>query len=205
MWNSSHFAGTNIRIGSEKMYDPRRHHRRSIRLKGYDYAQEGEYYVTLCVQDRELAFGDIKNGRMLLSEIGNIATTCWMEIPLHFPNVLLDEFVIMPDHMHGIVILGNRKKEGENVRRGHTVGTRHAVSQRESQRFREFGRPEVGSLSTIIGSFKSAVSKRAHVEGYSTFAWQSRFYEHIIRDGDDYARIRNYILENVMRWSEEKD
>mgnify|MGYP002814623350 FL=1 len=86
-------------------YDPLRHHRRSIRLRGHDYSDPGEYYVTICTHNRECVLGEIKDGEMRLSNAGEIAETCWLEIPRHFPNVVLDEFVIMPDHMHGILIL----------------------------------------------------------------------------------------------------
>ena len=176
-------------------YDPLRHRRQSIRLKGYDYTQAGEYYVTLCVRDREPLLGKILCNEMRLSRIGEIVKECWEGIPKHFPGSRLDEFVIMPDHMHGIVILVGPR---------HPVGTRHAVSQLEKTSPRsceQFGKPVSGSLSTIIRSFKSAASKRIHSEGCSAFAWQSRFYEHIIRDAQDLDRIRKYIANNPTRWS----
>jgi REP element-mobilizing transposase RayT len=144
---------------------------------------------------------------MQLSRIGEIVKECWEGIPEHFSNALLDEFVIMPNHMHGITILVDQ------------VGTRYAVSQLHTvpqpgqlhakkifpRRGEQFGKPISGSLSTIIRSFKSAASKRIHSEGFPTFAWQSRFYEHIIRDGQDLDRIRNYIANNVSRWSEDNE
>jgi len=177
-------------------YDPLRHHRRSIRLRGYDYAQAGDYYVTLCVKEWESLLGAILRNEMLLSRIGEIVKECWEGIPGHFPRAALDQYVIMPDHMHGIIALVDQ------------VGTRHAVSRLEKilpPRSEQFGRPVSGSLSTIIRSFKSAASKRIHSEGFSTFAWQSRFYEHIIRDGRDLDRIRNYIADNVSKWSEDNE
>lgn len=181
-------------------YDPKIHHRRSIRLRGHDYTQAGEYYVTLCVKDRECLLGEILRDHVKLSRIGEIAKECWEEIPKHFPNAALDEYVIMPNHVHGIIILGN------------PVGTRHAVSQRDtapqlhavSQRER-FGKPVPGSLSTIMRSFKSAASKGIHSKGYSAFAWQSRFYEHVIRNAKDLDRIRNYILDNPCTWSKDEN
>jgi putative transposase len=127
---------------------------------------------------------------MELTRIGEIVKECWEGIPKHFPNAVLDEFVIMPDHMHGIIIL---------------VGARHAVPQLEIPGGEKFGKPICGSLSTIIRSFKSAASNRIHSEGYSAFAWQSRFYEHIIRDGRDFDRIRKYIANNVSKWTEDKE
>jgi putative transposase len=173
-------------------YDPLRHHRRSIRLRGYDYTQVGEYYVTLCIKDRESVLGEIIRNEMHLTRIGEIVEECWEDIPKHFSNAVLDEFVIMPNHVHGVVIL---------------VGARHAVPQLEIPPSDEerFGKPVCGSLSTIIRSFKSAASNRIHSEGYSAFAWQRNYYEHIIRDGNDLDRIRKYIADNVTKWSEDKE
>ncbi|MCX6135269.1 MAG: hypothetical protein NTU47_15805 [Ignavibacteriales bacterium] len=177
-------------------YSPMRNHRRSIRLRGFDYTQAGGYYVTLCVKDRKPLLGEISQGGIRLSTIGEIVKGCWEEIPGHFPHATLDQFVIMPDHMHGIIVLVDQ------------VGTRPAVSRQKNvlpRRCEQFSRPVSGSLSTIIRSFKSASSKRIHSEGCSTFAWQSRFYEHIIRDGQDLGRIRMYIMNNVSKWFEENE
>ena len=177
-------------------YDPLRHHRRSIRLTGYDYAQAGEYYVTLCVKDRDCILGEILQNEVRLSRIGEIVKQCWEGIPKHFSNAMLDEFIIMPNHLHGIVIL---------------VGTRHAVSQpiTSSQREKiplqmgeEFGKPICGSLSTIMRSFKSAAANRIHSKGYPEFAWQSRFHDHILRDTYDLDRVRRYMRNNPTRWFE---
>ena len=88
-------------------YSPHIHHRRSIRLKGYDYSQNGAYFVTICVQNRECLFGKIKNGEMILNDAGKMTEKYWKEIPGHFPNVILDAFVIMPNHTHGILIIDN--------------------------------------------------------------------------------------------------
>ena len=179
-------------------YDLKIHHRTSIRLRGHDYTQAGEYYVTLCVKDRECLLGEIVQNHVKLSRIGEIAKKCWEEIPKHFPNAGLDEYVIMPNHIHGVIILDNPVGTRLTVGIEHAVGTRHAVSQHE-----RFGKPICGSLSTIIRSFKSAASNRIHSEGYSAFAWQSRFYEHIIRNGRDLDRIRKYILDNPCNWTKD--
>ena len=84
-------------------YDPQRHHRRSIRLQGYDYTQPGAYFITICTHEREPLFGDVVGGEMHLNDAGRIAEQCWLDIPNHFPHVELDEFVIMPNHVHGIL------------------------------------------------------------------------------------------------------
>jgi putative transposase len=174
-------------------YDPIKHHRRSIRLRGYDYSEAGEYYVTLCVHGRSHAFGDIKNGMMLLSDIGEIASSCWLEIPRHFSNVVLDEFVIMPDHMHGILIL----------RECVPVGVQY-IEPRQDQttHLNQYQRIIPGSLSSIVRCYKAAVTRNCHRQGILGFQWQRNFYEHIIRDGNDHARIQKYIADNVNKWSE---
>lgn len=88
-------------------YNPQIHHRRSIRLKGYDYSQNGAYFVTICVQNRKFLFGKIRNGEMILNDAGKMIEKYWREIPKKYPNVILDAFVIMPNHMHGILIIDN--------------------------------------------------------------------------------------------------
>ena len=88
-------------------YNPDKHHRRSIRLQGYDYSQPGIYFITICTKNHECLFGEILNGEMRLNDFGKIAHQCWLEIPNHFPHIQLDEFVIMPDHIHGIIILND--------------------------------------------------------------------------------------------------
>lgn len=178
-------------------YNPQIHHRRSIRLKGHDYTQAGEYFVTICVKDRECILGNISLDQVKLSRIGEIAKECWERIPQHFSNAGLDEYVIMPNHVHGVIVLTD------------LVGTRHAVSSQEARSRQEntsvqcaehFSKPVCGSLPTIIRSFKSAASKRIHEAGFPSFAWQSRFYEHVIRGDRDLDRIRAYILENPSNW-----
>ena len=99
-------------------YDPRIHHRRSTRLKGYDYSQEGAYFVTICTYAKQWLFGDIQNDLMLLSPYGQIASDCWIAIPKHFSHIELDEFVIMPNHMHGILVITDAPT---------TVGVQHAA------------------------------------------------------------------------------
>ncbi|MCP9448033.1 MAG: hypothetical protein NNA22_10760, partial [Nitrospira sp.] len=115
--------------------------RRSIRLKGYDYSQAGAYFVTVCTQDRTCLFGDVADGEMRLNDAGGIARQCWFDIPAHFPNASLDEFIVMPNHVHGIIVVDGR-------------GTACRAPTEQ------FGRPVTGSIPTIIRSFKSAVTKQ---------------------------------------------
>ena len=193
-------------------YDPDRHRRRSIRLKGYDYAQAGAYFVTLCTQDRLCLFGEVVDGEMRLNAWGEIARQCWADIPSHFPRVELDTFVIMPNHMHGIIIL----------MKDTMVGARHAVPQRDTAHQRHvvpqpqppyigqrerFGQPVAGSLATIMRSYKSAVTKRLNaLRGTAgTPVWQRNYYEHIIRNDRALIAIREYILNNPIQWAVDRE
>ncbi len=170
-------------------HDSDNHHRRSLRLQGYDYTQEGAYFVTVCLRDRACLFGDISDGKMILNDAGLIAEKHWHDIPAHFPHIELDEFVIMPNHIHGIILINCR-------------GTACRAPTTE-----QFGKPVAGSLPTIIRSFKSAVTKRfnSSYNGSGYRIWQRNYYEHIIRDDASLNLIRQYIMENPSRWAEDEE
>ena len=173
-------------------------HRRSIRLKGYDYTRAGAYFVTICTKDRACLFGDVSDGVMRLNQMGQIVWQCWLAIPDHFPHVLLDEFVVMPNHVHGIIV----------IMATHIVGARHAVGathasplQNDDTPTRPRG-PQRQSVASIVGSFKSAATKRINEQRGTPGApvWQRNYYEHIIRDDESLNRIRQYIAENPLHW-----
>lgn len=168
------------------------HHRRSLRLKNYDYAQAGAYFVTLCTQNRACLFGEIVDGQMRLHPAGREAGQCWLQIPQHFPNVELDEFVVMPNHVHGIVVLGD--------------GGRGTVC-RAPTTVERFGRPVSGSLPTVVRSFKSAVTKRINALHGSpgVSVWQRNYYEHVIRDEASLQDIREYIVNNPLQWTLDRE
>lgn len=172
-------------------YNPDIHHRHSIRLQEYDYSQEGFYFVTICVQKYVCLFGEIIDGKMCLSTIGGIVNGLWNEIKNHVPNVQLHEFVVMPNHIHGIIEIMNE---------GAIVGATHALPLRQS-RFQNQGK---NTLSSIVGSYKSAVSKHVHRLGFTKFTWQRNYYEHIIRDTDSHAQIAQYIINNPENWNNDK-
>ncbi len=163
-------------------YDPKIHHRRSIRLKRYDYSQPGAYFVTIVTRQRECLFGEIVGGEMKLNDWGEIADECWRAIPEHFPNVESGAHIVMPNHVHGIVVI--------------TVGATHASPLPQNG-------IKPGSLGVIIGSYKSAVMKRINREYNATGIWQRNYYEHIIRDNDDMERIWNYIELNPTMWTDD--
>jgi putative transposase len=164
----------------------------SIRLKGWDYRNPGYYFVTICTKNREPYFGHIINGEMHLSPVGEIAVQCWREIPYHHTGVGLDEFVIMPNHAHGIIVICN------------PVGTLYATSLPDKSTMSEISL-RAGSLGVIIRSYKSAVTRLAGLNGFKEFAWQSRYYDRIIRDESSLHRIRQYIIDNPMKWESDRE
>lgn len=172
-------------------YDPQKHHRRSIRLKGYDYSQPGWYFVTLCTQNREMLFGDVVNGKMVLNSGGKIAKICWVDILTHFSNVDLDKFIIMPNHVHGIIhIIGNNNVVG--------------VQDFEPLRKNKYQKIIPYSLGSIIRGFKTGVTKwfRKNTDIYNV--WQRNYYERIIRNEPELNRIRKYIIDNPIKWNFDK-
>ena len=178
-------------------YDPNRHHRRSIRLKGYDYSQAGAYFITLCTQDRACLFGRVVNGEMRLNDAGRMVLAEWNRLPERFPQVVLDAFVVMPNHVHGILVITDpAPTAGATV--GATVGATPTVGATT------WVAPTVGN---IIGAFKSRVTveyiRGVKTSGWPPFRgrlWQRNYYEHIIRNERALNAIRRYILENPLRW-----
>ena len=166
-------------------YNPDIHHRRSIRLKGYDYSQAGAYFVTVCTQNRECLFGEVIDGEMVLNDIGKIVAGEWMKTGAIRNNVALDKWVVMPNHFHGILVVDDGR------------GTAHRAPTVE-----QFGQPVSGSIPTIIRSFKSAVTKRINEirKTPGEKLWQRNYYERIIRNENELNHIREYIANNPMKW-----
>ena len=155
--------------------------RKPNRLKNYDYSQSGHYFITICTENRVEWFGKIENGEMLLNEHGIIAQRIWLEIPQHFGYISLDEFMVMPNHIHGIIVVGNN------------VGNRHACSLQKRQ---------YQIIPVTVGSYKSAVARniRQIKSNIPKFVWQKSFYDHVIRDEISLNRIREYIRNNPLQW-----
>lgn len=173
--------------------------RRSIRLQGFDYRNGGRYFVTICTKDRQCVFGDIRHGMMGLSDIGCIAANCWQQIPKHFPGTVPDIFIVMPNHIHGILYMDNPIRRG--VACDPNNGIRRGVACNAPTTGQLTG-PMPGSFGTIIRSFKSACTKCIHAID-PAFAWQRNYYERIIRDHDEYARIYAYIIRNPQNWKKD--
>jgi len=172
-------------------YNPDIHHRRSIRLKGYDYSQAGLYFITICTKNREHLFGQIENGIMILNEFGEIANNEWLKTADIRDNVELLEYIIMPNHMHGIILLNDMDDRRGTARRAPTM---------------QFGKPIPRSLPTIIRSFKSAVTKQINIlrNMPGVPVWQRNYYEHIIRNEKSYYQIAEYIRNNPLKWQDDK-
>jgi len=180
--------------------------RKLNRLTGYNYSQDGWYFITICAQDREHFFGKIINGKMQLSEIGKITQKCWQKIPIHFPDAKLDEFIIMPNHIHGIIVI---KKT--------TVGNKNYCSDNGNKNFSSLRLPWQTkwsrSLSSIVRGFKIGVTKWCREnkivlnENYCStqFSWQKSFYDHIIRDEKSLNKIREYIADNPSKWERDRN
>lgn len=188
----------------------------SARLQQWDYRNAGAYFITICTENREPFFGHIAHGRMHLSPTGAIADVLWHEIKNHHPTVQLDAFIVMPNHIHGILILGDGDIDETSVETLHATSlppTQKPIPPSKSQstdinnpdknEFMAGISPKRGSISSIVRSYKSAVTKHARRLGYD-FGWQSRFYDHIIRDKKSFENIRNYILRNPENWTGDK-
>lgn len=171
----------------------------SARLKGWDYARSGSYFITICTQHREHFFGEILEGKMLLSPIGEIAFHEWMKTAAIRPdmNLILGAFVVMPNHVHGIIIIGDNEYNG--------VETPCMASLRSDQKnqFTQFG-PQYKNVASIIRGYKSSVTTHARKMGDGPFNWQPLYHDHIIRNQEEYERIAAYIENNPFNWKEDK-
>jgi putative transposase len=179
-------------------FDPERHHRRSIRLCEYDYAQPGEYFVTVCTHDRVCSLGEIVDGTVRLSNAGRLVHEEWFKAAAIRPNVVLhpDEFVVMLNHIHGIIRIASSTDNDDAPRpKPNAVA---AVAPRGVA---------AGSLGAIVGQFKSVTTKGINRTRNSPGApvWQRDYFEHVVRDESDLERIRRYITENPARWTEDSE
>lgn len=209
-------------------YNSQIHHRRSIRLKGCDYSREGLYFITICCHNRECLFGEITENiglknpiQMILNDAGKIANDCWVQIPEHFPNVILHEHIIMPNHIHGIIELnGSSDLVVQNVD-VQNVGGRNVVVQnvgvqnfeplpptppqppppRQQNKFQKIIPRSIGS---IIRGYKIGVTKWFRKNTDIQTVWQRNYYEIIIRNEQSYQTISEYIITNPEKWKDDK-
>ncbi|MBN2411513.1 transposase [candidate division KSB1 bacterium] len=208
--------------------NPENHRRRSIRLKGYDYTRPGGYYVTLVTQNRECLFGDIKNGKMVLNVFGKIVDYYWQNIPRNFKHTRLGVFQIMPNHLHGIIIIKDFPRGAMHSRNEivyfKNYSIRNASPQRTysddenlylknnsiknttPQRTRPHG-TQPGSLGAILQNFQSVTTRKInHIRKTpGQRLWQRNYWEHIIRDEKDFDRIYEYIINNPLQWESDNE
>jgi REP element-mobilizing transposase RayT len=189
-------------------YNPNLHHRRSIRLKGYDYSQAGLYFITICVQNHVCLFGKIENGEPILNELGQIAFNEWMRTPEIRSEINLGAFIVMPNHVHGIIEIANCNHDDADGR-----GELHSLPLQNTNRNGcnidkgECNSPLRGTSNTIgaiVRGYKSAVTKQIHEWGFTDNIWQRNYYEHIIRNEQSYQNISGYIINNPVNWKADK-
>jgi putative transposase len=172
-------------------YDPKTHHRRSIRLKGYDYARPGWYFVTVCVHEKRHLFGDVAEGEMVLNEAGQVVRRAWRNLPSRFPRMILDEHVVMPNHFHGII---------------HIVGAGLAPPQKGDASITATSKGTASrgpTFADAVRVFKSTAARAVNVllSLQGNRLWQRDYYEHIIRNEREVEIIREYIRTNPQRWA----
>jgi len=176
----------------------------STRLQNWDYGWNGKYFVTIVTKGRIYFFGKIINKNMFLSKDGEFAQNLWLEIPKHFPFVILDEFVVMPNHVHGIIIIDKQNsgigKNDENDENDGNVETQNFASLQSHQQKNRFD-PQSQNFASIIRGYKIGVTKAVN---NVDFGWQPRFHDHIIRNEIEYNQIRNYIINNPAFWNNDK-
>jgi putative transposase len=205
----------------------------TFRAQWWNYNRKGAYHITICTDNRTHFFGEIKNGKMHLSEIGKLVQQFWLEIPQHFPHIKLDEFVVMPDHFHGILISNgcktNKKRDANSsdhcmdvamqhprnnniiniIKNGSDIDINNNIDNQKnkppetyifSKQFFSNISPKSGSIPVVIRSFKSVVSKHAR-QIRSDFKWQKLYHDRIIRDMEEFTRVKYYIRNNVKNWN----
>ena len=195
-------------------YDPERHHRQSIRLKGYDYSRSGYYFVTICAQDRKKLFGEINDAIVRLNEAGQMVEQEWNKIPKRYDNVIVDQYIIMPNHFHGILQITPKNNVGtppvavlNKTNKISIPPNKIGISM--TNRAATGGAP---TLFEIIGAFKSITThhyingvKQNNWQPFRKRLWQLKYHDRIIRDAGELDRIRKYIIKNPSNWERDKD
>lgn len=205
-------------------YNPKKHHRRSIRLQGYDYASPGAYFVTVCVQGRECRLGEVVDGEMQLNASGEIAAQSWLWLGKRYPYVAVDQWVVMPNHTHAIIVIDN---DAEDTRIAASRDPRTGIPRTGIPRM---GIPGTGDprilrtggsrtapsaaaaparrkpLGRLVGAFKTVSTKRINLlrDTPGERFWKRNYWEHVIRDDASLQNIRRYIKNNPARWEEDQ-
>jgi REP element-mobilizing transposase RayT len=173
----------------KQVYEPEKHRRRSIRLKGYDYSQAGAYFVTVCTHNREYLFGNVVNDETVLSRYGKIVENVWYNLTNHYLNIKLDASVVMPNHIHGIIILMEMDNVGAGFKPAPTDLTKYYPLSEIIRAFKTFSARHVNELRITPG----------------IPVWQRNYHEHIVRNENELNRIREYIVNNPLQWQFDRE
>lgn len=197
-------------------YDPKLHHRRSIRLKGYDYSQEGLYFITISAHHMQCFFGKVVNHRMILNDGGKMVEKWVEEMKNKYPNIDLGEYVVMPNHFHCIIEILSGKEEGKGEpmkeEGAHTGAPRQVqASGRTSETYGMDNKKYNATIGTMV-DWLTTMSTNEYIRGVKTLAWQPfdkklwhrNYWEHIIRTQQSYQNISGYIMDNPTRWKDDK-
>ena len=219
-------------MSENSKYNPQIHHRRSVRLRGYDYAQAGAYFITICTHERACLFGKITDGKMILNDAGKIANDEWLKTPELRKNVELDAFIVMPNHIH-LIILINRRGVLNTPLNDPNSGVSNMPSKNNDTGTGVLNTPlnnpnspnddlNTGVLNTgvyntplrspsqsigaIVRGYKSSVTKQINIlrDCNECLVWQRNYHEHIIRNEQSYQTISNYIINNPSKWNDDK-
>jgi len=168
-------------------FDPQEHHRRSLRLRGFDYSQDGAFFVTICTQHRICLLGEIVGEEMILNDAGKMVQAAWDEIPFQYPGFETDERVVMPNHLHGILVI--QTKEKGNGQEGQTLSLPDVVKR----------------WKTLTTKRYSDAVKQHRWPPFPGKLWQRNYYEHIIRNEEELNHVREYIFTNPLKWIDDKE
>jgi REP element-mobilizing transposase RayT len=174
------------------MYNSVKHHRRSLRLTDYDYSDTGAYFVTICTQNRACLFGEVVDGKLQLNDAGRLIQKLWEELPTRFAEVNINSFIVMPNHLHGIVLVGAQFIAPDTPHNHRERNEKGAMNR-------------APTLGEIVRTYKALSTRMIRQTVNSTFAWQRNYYEHIIRCEESLNRIRQYILDNAVRWEFDRE
>ena len=171
-------------------FDGSQRARRSIRLPGFDYSRPGNYFVTILADRRRCLFGRVEENETVLTSIGETVKTCWIDIPQHFPDVEIESYVVMPNHLHAILVINPKFRDA-------------SPQPRLTLTAESFGKPVSGSIPTIIRSFKAAVTKRVRESGslISGTVWHRGYFERVLRNSREFVNAADYIVKNPLRWA----
>jgi putative transposase len=194
--------------------NPKVPRRKSIRLKHYDYSQAGAYFITVCTHDRQCLFGEIQNGNMRLNQFGQMVADCWLDLPHHYPHIELHDYVVMPNHFHGIVVIVDTVRAGFKPARTEPLQSARTESAMVGAGFKPAstnpaptnptptGRHGLPEIVRALKTFSARrINEYRNTPGISV--WQRNYYEHIIRNEAAYWKIADYIQTNPQRWLED--